>query len=87
VVKHEAAEHCVVAGRLNPVPHVELTELHIGEPSLRRGVAGQVELDLVHVDANDGSGRRYEPGHLERHVAATATDIDAPHPRRQARAC
>lgn len=52
VLEQEPAEHGVVAAGLVPVVDVQRPELHVAQPACRGRLAGQVELDLIHIDAD-----------------------------------
>ena len=77
VLQHVAAVHDVVRIRLRPVVHVGLHEPDVREALLGGGLAGQVELDAVHVHPDDQAARSDPPAQHQRDVAAAGAEVDA----------
>ena len=81
VVQQEPRIHRVIAAGLVPVLDIERGELNVAQPSLRRHLPGQGELDLVGVHAHDRAARRDHLGDGHRDLPAATADVDAAHAR------
>ena len=79
MLKQEPAVHEVVFARVLPPVDVARLEGDVDQAPPSGGRAGELQLGKVHVDAD---GRASGPGqrrHLERHIAAAASQIRASH--------
>ena len=77
MLEQEPAVDEIVGSRVAPLIDVAGSELDVGDAPLLRGVAGQVELDLVHVESDHVPGRAGQPSELERDLSASAPEIEA----------
>lgn len=59
--------------------NVLMDQLHVGQSMLARFGAGQAQFDFVDISPDDFASRHNHSGHVEGHIAASATNFHAGH--------
>ena len=67
---------------LTPARDVGCLEPDVAEPQLGSLLTGQVELDLIHIEAGDAAVRADHARQYERDFATATPHVEAVHPRR-----
>ncbi len=79
VLEEETRVDEVVRLDLAPLVRLDNPELDVVDAASLCVGAGELELQLVHVESSDMTARADEPRELERDRAAAAADVDARH--------
>lgn len=82
MLEQEPAVHQVVLARRTPGVDIASLEDDIPQAALARGLAGEVQLRLIHVQAHHRARR---PGQLQAHRTPAAAQVHASYPGPQAR--